>query len=82
MNRTCKNHPNRFCYICGHVVLSDCQAKVRDFVKKAYQAYFGVKPGDQDKPFAPHIYCKTCVENVQDWRNKKRKSMPFGVPMM
>ena len=48
MDWTCKNHPNRFCYICGHVVLPDRQAKITDFVKKAYQAYFGVKLGDQD----------------------------------
>ena len=81
MHQKCKNHPNRFCYICGHVVLSDRQAKMTDFVKKAYQTYFGVKLGDQDKPFAPHICCKTYLENLRDWRNKKRKSMPFGVPM-
>ena len=82
LHQKCKNHPNRLCYICGHVVLPDRQAKITDFVKKAYQAYFGVKLGDQDKPFAPHICCKTCVENLQDWRNEKRKSMPFGVPMV
>ena len=62
MDRTCKNHPNRFCYIYEHVVLLERQAKITDFVKKAYQAYFGVKLGDPDKPFAPHIYCKTYVE--------------------
>ncbi|XP_064117706.1 uncharacterized protein LOC135223132 [Macrobrachium nipponense] len=73
---------SRFCYICGHVVLPDRQAKITNFVKKAYQAYFGVKLGDQDKPFAPHICCKTCAENLRDWRNKKRKCMPFGVPMV
>ena len=82
MDRTCKNHPNRFCYICGHVVLPDRQVKITDFVKKTYQAYFGVKLGDQDKSFAPHICRKTCAENLRDWRNKKRKSMPFGVPMV
>ena len=82
MDRTCKNHDNRFCYICGNKVLPDRQAKITHFVKKAYQAYFGVKLGDQDKQFAPHICCKTCVENLKDWRNKKRKSMPFGIPMV
>ena len=82
MDRTCKNHPNRFCYICGHVVLPGHQAKIKDFVKKRYQAYFGVKLGGQDKPFAPQICCEKCVENFRDWRNKKRKSMPFGVPMV
>ena len=82
MDRTCKNHPNRFCYICGHVVLPNRQAKITDFVKKPYQANFGVKLGDQDKSFTPHICCKICVEILRDWRNKKRKSMPFGVPMV
>ena len=42
-----------------------------DFVKKAYQAYFGFKLGHQDKPFAPHSS-----------RNKKRNSMLFGAPMV
>ncbi|XP_076049937.1 uncharacterized protein LOC143030648 [Oratosquilla oratoria] len=82
MDPKCKNHSNRFCYICGHVALPKYQAKTTDVVKKAYHAYFGVKLGDQDKAFAPHICCKTCVENLWDWRNKKRKSMPFGVPMV
>ena len=82
MDQTCKNHPNRFCYICGHVVLPDRQAKITGFVKKPYQANFGVKLGDQDKSFTPHICCKICVEILRDWRNKKRKSMPFGVPMV
>ena len=62
MDWMCKNHPNRFCYICGHVVLPDCQPKITDFVKKAYQAYLGVRIRDQDKSFAPHICCKTCRE--------------------
>ena len=52
-------------------------------MKKAYQCYFGVKLGDQDKAFAPHVSCKACVENLRDWENeKKRKSMPFAVPMV
>ena len=60
MNRTCKNHPSRFCYICRHAVLPDRQAKITNFVKKANQANFGDKLEDQDKSFAPHICCKTC----------------------
>ena len=64
------------------MVLIDYQAKDTNLVKKAYQAYSGVELGDQDKLFAPHICCKACVENLLDWRNKKRKSMPFGVPMV
>ena len=82
MDKKCKNSPSRFCYTCRHVVLPDRQVKLTDFVKEVYEAYFGIKLGDQDKPFAPHICCKTCVKNLPDCRNKKRKSMPFGVPIV
>lgn len=82
MDLKCRNHHDRFCYICRHVVLPDRRARITDFVKKSYHAYFRVKLGDQDKPFAPHICCKTCVQNLRDWRNKTRKSMPSGVPMV
>ena len=37
MNRNCKNDPDRFCYICGHVVFLDSQAKITDIVKKTYE---------------------------------------------
>ena len=52
MDHKCKNNPDRFCFICGNVVLPNCQAK------KAYHDYFGVKLRDQGKLFAPHICCK------------------------
>ena len=31
-----KNNPDKFCYISSNVVLPNCQAKLTDFVKKAY----------------------------------------------
>ena len=64
------------------MILPSRIAKITGFVKKAYHSYFGVKLGDQDKAFAPHVSCKTCVENPRDWENGKRKSMPFAVPMV
>ena len=82
MRRKCKNDPNRFCYICGKVVLPSREARITPFVKNAYHAYFGMKQGDQDKPFAPHICCKTCDEGLRFWSVKKIKSLPFGVPMV
>ena len=60
MDRNRRNHPDRFCYVCDRVVLPDRQAKITEFVKKAYHAYFGIKLWDQDKLFAPHICCKAC----------------------
>lgn len=82
MDRKCKNNPDRFCYICSNVVLLNCQAKITNFVKRRYHDYFGSKIGDQDEPFAPHVCCKTCVENLRDWGNGKRKSTPSAIPMV
>ena len=82
MNRKCQNNPDRFRYICGNVVLRNRWAKITDIVKKAYRDYLGIKIRDQYKSFAPHICCKACVENLMDWRNGKRKSMPFAIPIV
>ena len=81
LDRKCRNHPHRFCYISGNVILPGRVAKITDFVKTAYHGYFGVKLGDQDKAVAPLVSCKTCVENLCDWEKGKRKSMPLAVPM-
>ena len=69
MDHKCKNNSDRFCYISGNVALHNRQAKITDFLKKVYHDYFGVKLGDQDKPFAPHICCKTCgeLERLEEW---------------
>ncbi len=47
-------------------------------MKKSYHAYFGVKVGDQDKMFAPHV----CVENLLCWWNKSKDCLPFAVPIV
>ena len=49
---------------------------------KTYGDYFGIKLGDQKKPFPSDVCCKTCVENLRDWKNGKRKNMPFAIPMV
>ncbi|XP_076068336.1 uncharacterized protein LOC143040788 [Oratosquilla oratoria] len=59
----------------GTLAAPNRQVEITDLVKKIYKAYFGVKLEDQDKPFAPYICCKTCVENSLDWRKKKRKRL-------
>ena len=66
MDRKSKNNPDRFCYICGNMVLPNRQAKITDFVKKTYRNQFRVKLGGQDKLFAPHSCCKTCGE-LEGW---------------
>ena len=81
--RKCVNDPDVFCYICGKYALPKRRGKITDFVEKAYSSYFGVKLGDQNKPWDPHSACKSCVEHLREWTNGKRKSgLSFGVPMV
>ena len=55
---------------------------VRDFTKRVYEAYFGMKLGDQDKEWAPHKVCRNCTDILCLWTQGKVKAMQFGVPMV
>ena len=74
-HRGCKNNPNTFCYVCGRFV----RRNITEFVRKAYYAYFGIKLGDQDKPWAQHTVCRTCIEQLRQWVNGKRTALPLGI---
>jgi hypothetical protein len=80
--RNCLNSPDSFCYICGCFTVPSQRTSISDFVKKAYFAYFHVKIGDQDKAWAPHIVCKSCVENLRQWTKGQRNKLAFGIPMI
>ena len=55
---------------------------MRDFTKRAYEAYFGMKLRDQDKSWAPHKVCKHCTETLRFWAQGKVSSMRLGIPMV
>ena len=46
----------------------------------AYEAYFGMKMGDQDKSWAPHFCCGSCRSTLEGWMRGSRKCMPFAIP--
>lgn len=48
-------------------------------VKTVYYAYFGIRLGDQDKSWASHKVCRTCVEGLRLWKNGRKKCMPFAI---
>jgi hypothetical protein len=75
--RSCLLHPDIFCYICGEYTLKASREPIYESVKRANVGYFGVKLGDQDKPWAPHIVCKTCTQHfapVDKWKYKQFKT--------
>ena len=37
--RQCRNNSGVFCYICGEYMMAKYQFNVKDFIKKAYEAY-------------------------------------------
>ena len=41
--RQCRNNPEVFCNICGEYIMEKYRFNVRDFTKRAYEAYFGMK---------------------------------------
>jgi hypothetical protein len=79
--RKCLQGPQKFCYICGSYVFDTKVRQIDSFVKKRYSSYFELEVGDQDKSFAPHIACNTCVEELHYWYDGKREAMPFAIPM-
>ena len=52
---------------------------VTKFIKRAYHTYVGMKLGDQDKAWAPHMVCKTCTEYLRRWINGKKSCLKFGI---
>ena len=81
MPRKCVNHPDSFCYVCGDLAFKDQRRSLTPLVKKCYELYFGCKVGDQDKNWAPHICCLTCVKRLTDWTTGSRH-MNFAIPMV
>ena len=80
--RSCRNKPDVFCYICGEYTVVPNRKPVTSFVKRAYHAYFGMKLGDQDKAWAPHMVCKKCTEYLRRWTHGKKDGLKFGIPMV
>jgi hypothetical protein len=71
-SRGCVNSPNSFRYICGEFMIKKHQRNITDFVRKVYYAYFGVKLGDVNKPWAPQKVCYVCVQGLRRWVKGKR----------
>ncbi|KAJ4429515.1 hypothetical protein ANN_21684 [Periplaneta americana] len=41
-----------------------------------------LKLGGQHKSWCPHKVCRSCFEELKSWKNGKKKSMSFGIPMI
>ena len=82
MPRECRNKADNFCYICGQVAFRAQKCTFTEAICKAYKLYFGIEVGDQERSWAPHVCCSTCATKLRMWRNGKRLSMGFAIPMI
>ena len=80
--RSCRNRPDIFCSICDEYTLVPHRNRVTTFIQQTFHAYFGMKLGDQDKAWAPHMVCKSCTECLRQWSKGKKTSLKFGIPMV
>ena len=46
----------------------------------AYETYFGMKMGNQDKSWGPHFCCGSCRSTLEGWMRGIRKCIPFAIP--
>ena len=63
------------------LTFKDQQRSLIPLFKKCYELYFRCKVGDQDKNWAPHICCSTCVKRLTDWA-KGSRHINFAIPMV
>jgi hypothetical protein len=82
MQRKFVNSADNCCYVCGEVTFSSQKRAITPIIWKAYHFYFGCQIGDQDRSWAPHICCNTCAANLRKWLSRKRRSVPFAVPLV
>lgn len=80
--RVCVNDPNHFCFICGEYIFKEYRLNVTAFVIEAYKNYFGHPLEMKDKPWIPQKVCKTCVEFLRLWTNKKRNRFRYETAMI
>ena len=82
-SRHCKHNPDSFCYVCGTFLsIKTVKHIITDAnnFQTAYNAYFGVPVGDQDKRWAPHVVCGCCRSTLEAWYRGENRKMKFGVP--
>lgn len=80
--RVCINDRNSFCFICGEYMFQENRLNVTSFVNEAYKNYFGHPMEMKNKPWIPQKVCKTCVEFLRLWTNKKRNKFRYETAMI
>ncbi|KAJ8677719.1 hypothetical protein QAD02_013506 [Eretmocerus hayati] len=78
----CRTDRSRFCYVCGALTFKQNIRNMTDSFISLYHAYFKRDVRDLNETYVPNCVCKSCYSTLQLWSDGKRKSMPFGTPMI
>lgn len=81
---SCKSSLNNFCYVCGHYfpINKRRHGSFSDEFKSLYTKYFDGLDIITDQWYVPKHVCKSCYNNLLDWKKTKGKQqMNFKVPM-
>lgn len=81
-SRQCKLNPDKFCYVCGQIILSKNKRYITEAVKRAYFQYFQIPVTNLDKNWVPRVVCENCRSILLNWSAGKRKYLQFGIPML
>lgn len=81
-SRQCKVHPDKFCFICGEYMLVKDRKTITPLVEETYISYFGRDLENRNQPWTPNFACKSCYDNLRQWKIGKRPSMPFSQPTL
>jgi len=60
MSSSCKNSPDKFCFICGEITLCSEKRNVTPKLRDAYFKYFGITL-KQDEWWQPKYVCGVCT---------------------
>lgn len=71
--RLCKVHPDRFCYICGELIISNKGYPLTESLKEAYLCYFKISVSHQDK---------NCRKTLSSWATGAKRFSNFNMPMI
>lgn len=73
---------NKFCYVCGKFVPRNEKPGVfSSILIKSYRTYF-LKKVIRNKSWVPNIVCKRCYNRLMEWKQYKRRTIGFTVPMI
>ncbi|XP_033209928.1 uncharacterized protein LOC117168404 [Belonocnema kinseyi] len=82
-SRGCKYPADAFFYVCGYFIKTKAKKYSLETCFKmceAYNAYFGMPVGDQDKSWAPHFACENCKRTLEGWYRGEKRAMKFALP--